>query len=115
MKALRIRPWPERRVPAHALAFRVANALLVCTYFNPNEHWQCLEVGHRVAFGYDHLTWEWKRGLRGYLHLLIFAALYKFLAFLHLDTPWFMAMAPRLLQSVFASFGDQHTRNAGSR
>ncbi|XP_044955801.1 mannosyltransferase APTG1-like [Hordeum vulgare subsp. vulgare] len=105
-KAPRIRPWAERRVLALALAFRAANALLVRTYFNPDEHWQCLEVAHRIAFGYGHLTWEWKRGLRSYLHPLIFAALYKLLAFLHLDTPWFMAMAPRLLQSVFAAFGD---------
>ncbi|KAJ1277496.1 hypothetical protein BS78_04G008400 [Paspalum vaginatum] len=109
-KAAQIRPWAalgsDRRVLALALAFRAANALLVRTYFNPDEHWQCLEVAHRVAFGYGHLTWEWQRGLRGYLHPLIFAALYKVLALLHLDTPWFMVMAPRLLQSVFASFGD---------
>ncbi|KAF8642889.1 hypothetical protein HU200_067034 [Digitaria exilis] len=45
------------------------------------------------AFGYGHLTWEWKRGLRSYLHPLIFAALYKILAPLHLDTPWFMVIA----------------------
>ena len=50
-KAPQIRPWPERRVLALALAFRAANALLVRSYFNPNEHWQCLEVAHRVAFG----------------------------------------------------------------
>uniref|UniRef100_A0A0D9YL87 Mannosyltransferase n=1 Tax=Oryza glumipatula TaxID=40148 RepID=A0A0D9YL87_9ORYZ len=96
----------ERRVLALALAFRAANALLVRTYFNPDEHWQCLEVAHRIVFGYGHLTWEWKRGLRSYLHPLVFAALYKILALLHLDTPWFMVMAPRLLQAVFASFGD---------
>ncbi|KAL6629703.1 hypothetical protein ACP70R_029468 [Stipagrostis hirtigluma subsp. patula] len=99
-KARRIRPWApgsDRSVLALALAFRAANALLVRTYFNPDEHWQCLEVAHRVAFGYGHLTWEWKRGLRSYLHPLIFAALYKFLALLRLDTPWFMVMAPRLL------------------
>ncbi|XP_062224342.1 mannosyltransferase APTG1 [Phragmites australis] len=104
-----IRPWAlgsDRRVLALALAFRAANALLVRTYFNPDEHWQCLEVAHRVAFGYGHITWEWKRGLRSYLHPFIFAALYKILALLHLDTPWFMVMAPRLLQSVFASIGD---------
>uniref|UniRef100_A0A0E0MYF9 Mannosyltransferase n=1 Tax=Oryza rufipogon TaxID=4529 RepID=A0A0E0MYF9_ORYRU len=104
-------PWAwalgsERRVLALALAFRAANALLVRTYFNPDEHWQCLEVAHRIVFGYGHLTWEWKRGLRSYLHPFIFAALYKILSLLHLDSPWFMAMAPRLLQSVFASFGD---------
>nr|CAB3445279.1 unnamed protein product [Digitaria exilis] len=93
-KAGRNRPWAalgsDRRVLALALAFRAANALLVRTYFNPDEHWQCLEVAHRIAFGYGHLTWEWKRGLRSYLHPLIFAALYKILALLHLDTPWFM-------------------------
>ncbi|KAF0913032.1 hypothetical protein E2562_019806 [Oryza meyeriana var. granulata] len=102
-------PWvlgSDPRVLALALAFRAANALLVRTYFNPDEYWQCLEVAHRIVFGYGHLTWEWKRGLRSYLHPLIFAALYKILALLHLDTPWFMSMAPRLLQSVFASFGD---------
>uniref|UniRef100_A0A0D3EQH2 Mannosyltransferase n=1 Tax=Oryza barthii TaxID=65489 RepID=A0A0D3EQH2_9ORYZ len=88
-------PWAwalgsERRVLALALAFRAANALLVRTYFNPDEHWQCLEVAHRIVFGYGHLTWEWKRGLRSYLHPFIFAALYKILSLLHLDSPWFM-------------------------
>jgi hypothetical protein len=42
---------------------------------------------------YGHLTWEWQRGLRSYLHPLIFAALYKILALLRLDTPWFMVTA----------------------
>ena len=54
-KSGRIRPWAvlgsDRRVLALALAFRAVNALLVRTYFNPDEHWQCLEVAHRVAFG----------------------------------------------------------------
>lgn len=109
-KSGRVRPWAatasNRKVLVFALAFRAANALLVRTYFNPDEHWQCLEVAHRVAFGYGHLTWEWKRGLRSYLHPLLFAALYKTLALLHMDTPWVMVMAPRLVQSLFAAFGD---------
>lgn len=33
------------------LALRVVNSLLVQTYFNPDEHWQALEVAHRIAFG----------------------------------------------------------------
>lgn len=41
-----------KTVFALCLAFRVANALLVQTYFNPDEHWQALEVAHRIAFGY---------------------------------------------------------------
>ncbi|XP_021771583.1 GPI mannosyltransferase 3-like [Chenopodium quinoa] len=88
------------------LALRMVNSFLVQTYFNPDEHWQSLEVAHRLVFGYGHLTWEWKRGIRGYLHPLLFAVLYKVLAFLHLDTPWIMMKAPRLLQSIFAAICD---------
>ncbi|XP_058082019.1 mannosyltransferase APTG1 [Magnolia sinica] len=95
-----------RRILLLCLAFRTANSLLVRTYFNPDEHWQSLEVAHRIVFGYGHLTWEWKKGIRSYLHPLIFALLYKILEFFHLDTPSFMMKAPRLLQSIFSSFGD---------
>lgn len=33
------------------LAVRLINSLLVQTYFNPDEHWQALEVAHRTVFG----------------------------------------------------------------
>ncbi|PON99261.1 GPI mannosyltransferase [Trema orientale] len=95
-----------RKIFAFCLAFRLVNALLVQTYFNPDEHWQALEVAHRITFGYGHLTWEWKKGIRSYLHPLIFALLYKVLALLGLDTPLFMIKAPRLLQSMFSAVGD---------
>ncbi|CAN4084330.1 unnamed protein product [Withania somnifera] len=88
------------------LFLRFVNALLVQTYFNPDEHWQVLEVAHHISFGYGHLTWEWEKGIRSYLHPVIFAALYKILALLHLDKPWFMIRTPRLLQSIFSAFGD---------
>ncbi|KAK9928421.1 hypothetical protein M0R45_025557 [Rubus argutus] len=95
-----------KKVYALCLAFRIANSLLVQTYFNPDEHWQTLEVAHHITFGYGHLTWEWKKGIRSYLHPLLFALLYKVLALLGLDTPWLMVRAPRLFQSVFSAFGD---------
>ncbi|CAL1376987.1 unnamed protein product [Linum trigynum] len=88
------------------LAFRIVNSLLIQTYFNPDEHWQSLEVAHRLVFGYGHLTWEWRKGIRGYLHPLIFAGLYKVLAFLGIDTPWLMVKSPRLLQALFSAVGD---------
>ncbi|RRT83999.1 hypothetical protein B296_00004150, partial [Ensete ventricosum] len=47
--------WSEKRIWAAALAFRAANALLIQTYFNPDEHWQSLEVAHRVVFGSETL------------------------------------------------------------
>ena len=31
---------------------RVIHALLLQTYFNPDEYWQCLEIAHQLAFGY---------------------------------------------------------------
>ncbi|XP_078443491.1 alg9-like mannosyltransferase family isoform X2 [Wolffia australiana] len=97
----------QRRLWFLCLLFRIVNSLLVQTYFNPDEHWQALEVAHRVAFGYGHLTWEWKEGIRSYLHPMVFLLLYKILYFLHLDdVPWVMIKSPRLLQSFFASFGD---------
>ncbi|XP_002976970.2 GPI mannosyltransferase 3 [Selaginella moellendorffii] len=96
----------ERGLWVLCIAFRLLNALLVRTYFNPDEHWQALEVAHRIVFGYGHLTWEWNKGLRSYLHPLMFAALYKMLAVLKLDTPWFMARSPRLFQSLIAAAGD---------
>ncbi|GMH01018.1 hypothetical protein Nepgr_002857 [Nepenthes gracilis] len=88
------------------LTVRIINSLLVQTYFNPDEHWQALEVAHHIVFGYGHLTWEWKTGIRGYLHPLLFALLYKVLALLHLDSPWLMMKAPRMFQSIFAAIGD---------
>ncbi|XP_057833988.2 mannosyltransferase APTG1 isoform X1 [Cryptomeria japonica] len=98
--------WTERNIFIGCLGFRIINALLVQTYFNPDEHWQALEVAHRIVFGYGHLTWEWEKGIRSYLHPLIFALLYKILAIFQLDTVWFMIKTPRLLQSLFAAIGD---------
>lgn len=96
----------EKNIFTLCLAFRIANSLLIQTYFNPDEHWQALEVAHRIVFGYGHLTWEWRKGIRSYFHPLLFAVLYKVLALFGLDTPWFMAHAPRLLQALFSAVGD---------
>ncbi|KAK8969474.1 Dol-P-Man:Man(7)GlcNAc(2)-PP-Dol alpha-1,6-mannosyltransferase [Platanthera guangdongensis] len=96
----------QKSIFAFCLIFRALNSFLVQTYFNPDEHWQALEVAHHMVFGYGHFTWEWKKGIRSYIHPLIFALLYKIMAFLGLDTPWFMMKAPRLLQSIISSIGD---------
>ncbi|KAJ6355359.1 hypothetical protein OIU77_005862 [Salix suchowensis] len=96
----------EKNIFTLCLAFRIVNSLLIQTYFNPDEHWQALEVAHRIVFGYGHLTWEWRKGIRSYFHPLVFAVLYKVLALFGLDTPWFMAHSPRLLQALFSAVGD---------
>lgn len=43
--------WGEDSVWKICLAVRLVNSLLVQTYFNPDEHWQTLEVAHRTVFG----------------------------------------------------------------
>ena len=70
-----------------ALLLRVVNAFSVQTYFNPDEYWQALEVAHRMAFGFGHLTWEWHEHIRGYTHPLLFAVLYHVLRITGLDYP----------------------------
>ncbi|PPS10393.1 hypothetical protein GOBAR_AA10254 [Gossypium barbadense] len=100
-------PYSLKDVFLTCLGFRMLNALLIQTYFNPDEHWQALEVAHRIAFGYGHLTWEWEEGIRSYLHPMMFALFYKLLALLRLDIPCVMIKAPRLLQSIFSALFSQ--------
>jgi phosphatidylinositol glycan class B len=64
---------------------RCLNALLLRSYFDPDEYWQSLEVAHLQIFGYGHLTWEWHQGIRSYVHPLLFAGGYSLLKTLGLD------------------------------
>ena len=96
----------------YLVLFRVLNALVVDTYFNPDEFWQGPEVAHNMVFGYGHLTWEWRARakLRGAAHpFLFFAIPYKMLALLGLDSPALVAYLPRVIQGVVAAVGDYYT------
>ncbi|CAA2976465.1 GPI mannosyltransferase 3 [Olea europaea subsp. europaea] len=99
---------PLKKIFILCLFSRMINSLVVQTYFSPDEHWQALEVAHHISFGYGHLTWEWKKGIRTSLHPMLFATLYRVLAFFNFDTPWFTTRAPRLLQSLLSAIGDLH-------
>jgi phosphatidylinositol glycan class B len=96
-------------------AFRVVNAFVVRTFFNADEYWQSLEVAHRMVFGYGYLTWEWERGLRGYAHPAMFAALYKLAATLGVDTTPVLVWSPRVLQALVAAAADVHTHRLALR
>ncbi|GAQ90751.1 phosphatidylinositol glycan class B [Klebsormidium nitens] len=101
-----LRSEDHRVLLASLLIFRLLNALLVQTYFNPDEYWQSLEVAHRLVFRYGYITWEWREGIRSYAHPLIFAALYKALALCGCDSAAALRIAPRLLQGALAAVGD---------
>ncbi|GMH43330.1 hypothetical protein BSKO_11252 [Bryopsis sp. KO-2023] len=97
------------------LAFRVFNALVVRTYFDPDEFWQGSEVAHKIAFGYGHLTWEWAAGLRSILYPMMLSLAYWPLKIFSLDAPWAVAFAPRLLQSIFAALSDVHVHGVSKK
>ncbi|XP_060065292.1 GPI mannosyltransferase 3-like [Ylistrum balloti] len=88
------------------IALRVCNALMIQTYFVPDEYWQSLEVAHKIVFDYGYLTWEWRQGIRSYFYPTIFAFLYKILAVLGLDYRLLLIKLPRILQGVIAACGD---------
>ncbi|CAB53078.1 pig-B [Schizosaccharomyces pombe] len=92
------------------LVFRWWNALWVKTFFQPDEFYQSLEVAHHFIFRYGFLTWEWTSAIRSALHPLIFAALYRVLQVLKLDSSYFVfTNAPKLLQGTFAAILDYGT------
>ena len=91
---------------AAVVALRLLNAVLVTTQFDPDEWWQAPEVAHRLVFGYGVLTWEWQHALRGYTHVLPFAAAMQLLKWLRLDSATVIAHVPRLMQGGCAAVGD---------
>lgn len=87
--------------------FRVASISIFFFFFQ--KPWNGLSKWHSnnafmfvlvdETLRYGHLTWEWKKGIRSYLHPLLFAVLYKVLTLLGLDSPWFM-----VITLIFFSF-----------
>ncbi|TPX33207.1 hypothetical protein SmJEL517_g03891 [Synchytrium microbalum] len=87
------------------VGYRIVNALVVRTYFDPDEYWQSVEVAHGLVFGYGYMTWEWKEGIRSILHPLIFGCVYKILASIGAPSKWII-LGPRVFQGVVAAIGD---------
>jgi phosphatidylinositol glycan class B len=107
------------------LAFRLANALTLRTFFQPDEFFQSLEVAVDLAFGPHSqawITWEWKNHLRSSLHPAIFAAGYQLttnIASICGITPCTRAqlllLAPKVIQALFAALLDCYTWRLAER
>eukprot|EP00900_Chrysochromulina_parva_P018157 jgi/Chrpa1/26342/Chrysochromulina_OHIO_Genome00006880-RA len=95
-----------KKLCAILLLFRVLNAMLVQTQHDPDENWQAGEVAHQLVFGYGILTWEWIYAVRSYMHVLPFAALFRMLKAVGLDTPDVIAHTPRLFQAAVLAGSD---------
>ncbi len=88
------------------LVLRCLMALLSRGYFVPDETWQSVEVAHKLVFGNGYLTWEWRHGLRSYLHPALFAWIFQLLKVLNLDTPFLISVCPRIFQGFLSAAGD---------
>ncbi|KAI4719037.1 hypothetical protein E4T48_04782 [Aureobasidium sp. EXF-10727] len=98
------------------IAFRICNALLVRTFFQPDEYFQSLEPAWDIAFGPSSgawITWEWRERLRSSLHPFLFAAVYRVTALiansLHLEAATraeLLLATPKLIQACFAATTD---------
>eukprot|EP00736_Rhodelphis_marinus_P007584 Rmarinus@m.5405 len=88
------------------IPLRILNSILLQTFFMADEYWQGPEVAHHLVFGYGHLTWEWRLGLRSYLHPLVLSVPLYILQFLGIDNWWLIANSPRMFQGVFAALTD---------
>jgi GPI mannosyltransferase 3 len=92
------------------VAIRIITALVVNTYFSPDEFWQSLEVAHYQVFHPElfratleaqrltpqlsgYLTWEWIHRIRSSVYPQIFSLLYYALYFFGFDTPWMVRFA----------------------
>ncbi|KAI0408706.1 glycosyltransferase family 22 protein [Xylaria palmicola] len=107
-----------REALAVIFVVRLANAVCVRTFFQPDEYFQVLEPAWQLLYGDNGrawLTWEWRHALRSSIHPTIFAFGYfivdSFWAGYNVPTvkaKWLL-LAPKILQTVFAASSDWYT------
>lgn len=89
------------------LAIRLVNALTLRTYFQADEYWQALEPAHITVFGYGFLTWEWRLGLRSYLHPLLYTTIYQVCSWLELGYAYLLNV-PKAVDGLIAAIGETY-------
>ncbi|XP_076825189.1 GPI alpha-1,2-mannosyltransferase 3-like [Clavelina lepadiformis] len=94
----------DKHVLAILLILRSVNMMLVRTWFVPDEYWQSLEVAHNMVYNYGYLTWEWKVGIRSYLHPLLFSSVYQLTKWAGCETC--VLYAPRIFQMVVSAVAE---------
>ena len=107
--------------------FRILNALLIQSQFDPDEYWQNLEPAYCEAFlpgkPCESYTWEWKRRpasleyesisqslnqslegpVRSYASVLPTYLFYRLIKIWELDTAWMVSKGPALLNAVIVA------------
>ena len=85
---------------------RIFMACISVGSFVPDETWQSVEVAHNMVFGQGYLTWEWKEGIRSYLHPCLYAILFYVMKWTTIDSSDLIILLPRILQAVISAIGD---------
>ncbi|KAG7821074.1 hypothetical protein KL909_000277 [Ogataea angusta] len=87
------------------LAIRLANSVSINTFFQADEYWQALEPAHYQIFGYGYLTWEWRQGIRSFMHPLLYVPIYKICQLLRLDYAYLLYL-PKLMNALICAVGE---------
>ena len=88
-----------------AFIIRLANALTVATFFQPDEFYQCLEPAYNVAFKSGYITWEWKEGLRSAIHPLLYACGYKMVLWCNLGDKYIL-LTPKIIGALIGAIAE---------
>ncbi|OSD08566.1 glycosyltransferase family 22 protein [Trametes coccinea BRFM310] len=96
------------QLPLVALAIRIGIALATCTFFQPDEYYQSLEVAHHLVFAYGQLTWEWlaPNPIRSIIYPALNVPVYWLLKVFHLDGTVALIWGPKLLHGALAACTD---------
>ncbi|KAI3633855.1 hypothetical protein MIR68_008187 [Amoeboaphelidium protococcarum] len=109
----------------YILAWRLLNALLIQTYFSPDEYYQAIEPAYLNAFypeqfqdfvsnksfqqGFTGLTWEWSQQIRSPVMVYVLSLLYQLLELVNLDSRWMIIHLPKLLSALISSVGEYYS------
>ncbi|GBM83531.1 GPI mannosyltransferase 3 [Araneus ventricosus] len=94
--------WPNLFIISGILLVRLLSVFVVRSSFVPDEYWQSLEVAHKTAFGYGHLTWEWQKKIRSYAYPSIIYILYSIFP----ESVGTIVFVPKIFQAILSSTGD---------
>lgn len=101
------RPFSVKTLATVIFCIRLANALSITTFFQPDEYYQALEPAHNFVFGYGYITWEWKEHLRASFHPLIYSMGYFLTRFLpHKYEQKLVLLVPKITGAALATVAE---------
>ncbi|KAI3643872.1 hypothetical protein MP228_010036 [Amoeboaphelidium protococcarum] len=109
----------------YILAWRLLNALIIQTFFSPDEYYQAIEPAYLKAFypdqfqdfvsnksyqqGFTGVTWEWSQQIRSPVMVYVLSLLYRLLQLVNLDSRWMIIHLPKLLSALISSVGEYYS------